>query len=121
MTTITDQAATFRQVTDPAAEKPTHTHVVLDDGTEFVVRTGQAKDLIAWDRLMSRKYDRATQHFIFAGFLAYQGAHREGFYTGTIDAFLDVLDDLTPVRLAGEDPEPAGEPVPPTTRTAPPA
>jgi hypothetical protein len=60
------------------AGKATHSHVVLDDGTEFVVRTGLTKDLIAWDTLMSRKFDRATQVFIFAAFLAYQGAQPGG-------------------------------------------
>jgi hypothetical protein len=116
---VTDQTATWIAVTD-GETKATHTHVVLDDDTEFVVRTGLTSDLIAWDKLMSRKFDRATQVFIFAAFLAYQGAQREGFYPGTFDAFCDALADLTPVRAAGEPAQPAGEPVPPTPRTAPP-
>jgi hypothetical protein len=118
--TITDQSTTWAQVTD-AGVKPTHTHVVLADGAECVVRTGQTRDLIAWDKLMSRKFDRTTQPFLFAAFLAFQGAAREGFFTGTFDAFTEVVEDLTPVRAADEDAVPAGEPVPPTTRTAPPA
>jgi hypothetical protein len=117
---ITDQTATWLAVTE-ATTKATHTHVVLADGTEFVVRTGQTRDLIAWDKLMSRKFDRSAQVFIFAAFLAYQGAVREGYFAGSFDAFTDQLDDMTPVRAADEPAEPAGEPVPPTTRTAPPA
>jgi hypothetical protein len=50
--------------------------------------------------------------FIFAAFLAYQGAQREGFYAGTFDAFCDALADLTPVRAADEPAQPAGEPGP---------
>jgi hypothetical protein len=116
---VTDQTATYVAVTEEGI-KATHSHVVLEDGTEFVVRTGKTSDLIAWDKLMSRKFDRATQVFIFAAFLAYQGAQREGFYPGTFDAFCDALADLTPVRAADEPAQPAGEPVPPTPRTAPP-
>lgn len=117
---ITDQTATWLAVTE-AGVRPTHTHVVLSDEREFVVRTGQTRDLIAWDKLMSRKFDRAGQPFIFAAFLAWTAAQREGFYAGTFDAFTDELSDLTPVRAADEEPAPADQPVPPTTRTAPPA
>jgi hypothetical protein len=120
MDTITDQTATWIQVTDQTV-KSTHTHVVMADGSECVVRTGQTRDLIAWDKLMSRKFDRNTQVFIFAAFLAYQGASREKFFTGTFDEFIDQMADLTPVRAADADAEAAGESVPPTTRTAPPA
>jgi hypothetical protein len=118
--TVTDQTQAFLAVTD-ATTKATHTHVVLADGTQFVVRSGQTRDLIAWDKLMSRKFDRAAQVFVFAAFLAYQGATREGFFTGTFDAFTDQLEDMSPVRPADDPAELAEEPVPPTTRTAPPA
>jgi hypothetical protein len=39
MSSITDQAATYVAVTGGDI-KATHTHIVLDDGSEFVVRTG---------------------------------------------------------------------------------
>lgn len=123
MSSITDQAATYVAVTSGDI-KATHTHIVLDDGSEFVVRTGGTKDLVAWDRTCARKYDREKQLFIFTHFLAWNAARREGFYTGTFDGpggFLDSTDDLTPVRLADEPEQPAGEPVPPTPTTAPPA
>src|SRR4051812_10078915 len=99
MSSITDQAATYVAVTSGDI-KATHTHIVLDDGSEFVVRTGGTKDLVAWDRTCARKYDRKKQLFIFTPFLAWNAARREGFYTGTFDGpggFLDSTDDLTPV------------------------
>jgi hypothetical protein len=117
---ITDQAAAWVRVTDRAV-KATHNHVVLADGTEFVVRTGQTRQLIAWDQLMSRTFDREKQPFVFAAFLAWHAAKREGFFPGRFEDFLDAVDELTPVRAADAEPEPAGEPVPPTTPTAPPA
>jgi hypothetical protein len=94
---ITDQTATYIAVTDDSV-KATHSHVTLDDGTEFVVRTGLSKDLIAWDRTVARKYDRTTQVFIFVAFLAWNAARREGFYTGTFDGpggFLDTAEEIT--------------------------
>src|SRR4051812_28947777 len=117
---ITDQSATYIAVTDEGV-KATHSHVVLDDGTEFVVRTGLSKDLIAWDRTVARKYDRTTQVFIFVAFLAWHAARREGLYPGTFDGpggFLDSTDEINPVRLADEPEQPAGAEVPPTPRTA---
>lgn len=120
---ITDQSATYVAITTPDV-KATHSHVVMDDGTEFVVRTGLSKDLIAWDRLVARKYDRTKQTFIFHAFLSWNAAVREGFYTGTFDGpagFLDSHEDINPVRLADEPEEPADAEVPPTPRAALPA
>jgi hypothetical protein len=119
---ITDQTATYIAVTAADGAKPTHSHVVLDDGSEFVVRTGLTKDLVAWDRTVARKYDREKQAFIFGAFMAWNAARREGFYPGTFDGpggFLDSADDITMVRLADEPAQPADEPVPPTPRAAP--
>lgn len=117
--TDTDQTATYRRPGD--GEEPTHLHVVLDAGPDFVVRTGN-RDLVAWDRGPGKKYDRAKQAFIFANFLAYNAARREGLFEGTFDGpggFLDVADTVSPLVLA--DPDAAGAAVRPTPTAAPPA
>ena len=110
MTSTTDQSATYVAVTAEDAAQATHMHVVLDDGRDFVVKTGN-RDRIAWDRTAPRKNWTTEKHpFIFGNFLAWSAARREGLYDGTFDGpggWLDVADDLTPVRLA--DPEAAAE------------
>lgn len=120
MSTTTDQDATYRRPAD--GEEPTHLHVVLDDGPDFVVKTGN-RDLVAWDRGPAKKYDRARQGFIFANFLAYSAARREGLYEGTFDGpggFLDVADTVSPLVLADPEEAAAAE-ARPTRTAAPPA
>lgn len=117
---LTDQGATYVAVTAADAEAATHIHVVLEDGRDFVVKTTN-RDRIAWDRTAPRKQWKAdTQPFIFANFLAWSAARREGHFDGNFDGadgWLDAAEDLTPVRLADADGEDAG--VRPTQPTAP--
>jgi hypothetical protein len=120
----TDQTATYRRIRP--GEAATHNHVVLDDGSEFVVRVGN-RDLIAWDRSSaSKRYDRDRQTFVFANFLAWNAARREGFFADPFDAaggFLDRAEEVTPLRLADDDGSADGEygAARPTRTAAPPA
>lgn len=80
-------------------EQPTHLLIEFDDGDSVIVRRTN-RDLIDWDRRrMHVKYGPASEApFIFAAFLAWNAARREGLYTGAFDApggFLDVTDDIT--------------------------
>jgi hypothetical protein len=111
-----DQEATYRR--PGPDDSPTHMHVLLADGTDFVVRRTN-RDLIAWDRKrLFIKYGKANEvPFIFAAFLAWNAAQREGRFTGTFDGpggFLDVAEDVTALLLAGEDGS-DGEPRPTPT------
>lgn len=111
-----DQQATYRR--PGSDEQPTHLHVLLADGTDFVVRRTN-RDLIAWDRKrLFVKYGKATEvPFIFSAFLAWNAAQREDRFGGTFDGpggFLDACEDITPLLLAGD--EEGGQPRP--TRTA---
>lgn len=103
---LTDQSATYVAVTADDAALSTHIHVVLEDGRDFVVKTGN-RDRIAWDRTAPRKsWSAEKQPFIFANFLAWNAARREGHFEGTFDGpggWLDAADDLTPVRLADDE------------------
>lgn len=117
----TDQDAVYRRPGD--GELPTHMHVILDGAGDFVVRAGGNRDLVAWDRGPAKKYDREKQGFIFANFLAYNAARREGLYEGTFDGpggWLDVADTVSPLVLADPEEAAAAE-VRPTRTAAPPA
>jgi hypothetical protein len=115
-----DQQATYRR--PRGEETPSHLHVLLADGTDFVVRRTN-RDLIAWDRKrLHVRFGKATDvPFIFSAFLAWNAATREGHYTGTFDGdggFLDTCEDITPLVLTDE--EDGGE-ARPTRTAAPPA
>jgi hypothetical protein len=118
---LTDQDATYVAVTAADAASATHMHVQLEDGRDFVVKTGN-RDRIAWDRTAPRKQWKAdSQPFIFANFLAWSAARREGHFDGPFDGaagWLDVADEITPVRVA--DAEDQAAEVRPTQPTAPP-
>ena len=120
--TSTDQQATYVAVTADTAAQATHMHVILEDGRDFVVKTGN-RDRIAWDRTAPRKGWKAdTQPFYFANFLAWSAARREELFDGTFDGpggWLEVADELTPVRLADDDAAAEAAEVRPTPPTAP--
>lgn len=103
-----DEGPTFRPV--GKGEQPTHLLIEFDGGREVIVRRTN-RDLIAWDkRRMHVKYGPATEApFIFAAFLAWNAARREGEFDGPFDGpggFTAAADDITGLCLAGTE---AGE------------
>jgi hypothetical protein len=78
--------------------------VTLADAAPFTVRVTN-REYVAWDKTaIKHKWSPQNQPFLFASFLAFAGARREGLYVGTFDAFLEACEDVTELKAEATDP-----------------
>lgn len=87
------------------------TQITLNDGTTLVVRVLNP-DYLRWDLSRGKKGWPSGQEapFLFATFLAWSAAKREGAYEGTYEAFAEAATDVTPLDTDAE----AGDVIRPT-------
>ena len=73
-----------------------YTQVTLEGQEPFTVRVTN-RDYLAWDKTSVRQkpvWKADVSPFLFATFLAWSAARREGKFDGYFDAFAEVCDDI---------------------------